>query len=88
MSSRSVNTQTAHGAGPAAIFRPVTPDDAAPLPYGVAKALFVGEAGDLVVEDAQGNVATIVSGAAQYHPLRIAKVHASGTSASGIVALY
>lgn len=68
--------------------RPVTPDDAADLPAGVTRALYVGEAGDVVAVDAQGNAFTLASGAAQYHPLRVSRILATGTSAAAILALY
>lgn len=67
---------------------PVTPEDAAPLPQGPCRGLFVGEAGELAVEDLGGRVTTLLSGASQYHPIRVRRVLATGTTAARIVALY
>lgn len=74
--------------GPADKLVPVAPSDSTDLPEGVTRGLFVASGGALAVQDAFGNVATIVSGAGQYHPIRVQRVHATGTTASGIVALY
>lgn len=74
--------------GPASLLRPVIPDDAADLPEGVARSLFVGGGGALAVVDVSGRTATILSAPHQYHPIRIRKVLATGTTATAIVALY
>lgn len=67
---------------------PVAPSDTADLPEGVARGLFVGEAGDVVVVDLQGATATIASAGSQYHPVMVSRVLATGTTATRIVALY
>ncbi len=74
--------------GSATVFRAVVPNDDADLPGGIARCLHVGGAGAVAVRDAAGNVATLTSGPGQYHPLCVARVLATGTTASGIVALY
>jgi hypothetical protein len=66
----------------------VVPSDDTDLPDGLARGLFVGGAGTLRVVDSHGNIADIVSNASQYHPLRIARIMATGTTAADIVALY
>lgn len=63
----------------------VTPSDATILQ---AKALIVGGAGALVVEPATGgNTLTITAIAGQFLPINIRRVLATGTVATGIVAL-
>lgn len=73
---------------PSDVIRPVTPNDAADLPDGLTRAVFVGVAGDLACVDATGQAFTITSGAAQYHPLRVARIMATGTTAAQLLALY
>jgi len=65
----------------------VTPGDALPL-SPIPKALFVGGAGTLTLRaiDSTADVTFIVQ-AGQILPVRAAYVRASGTSASGLVAL-
>jgi len=65
----------------------ITPDDGADLPW-VSRALYVGQGGDLRVTMADGDVVTLeaLPGGAIY-PLRVGRVHASGTSAGSVVAL-
>jgi hypothetical protein len=74
--------------GPADALAAVVPDDAADLPGGVCRSLFVGEAGVVVVDDPQGATVAILSGASQYHPIRVRRVRAAGTTASGVIAIY
>jgi hypothetical protein len=74
--------------GPATRFTEVTPSDGADLPLGVTRGIYVGVAGALRLRGPQGDEATLLSGAGQYHPLRISRVLATGTDASSIVALY
>lgn len=88
MTSAIDSGRAASATGPAEKFRAVTPDDQADLPGGVARSLHVVGAGQIVVRDAHGNQAAFLSGAGQYHPLRAARVMATGTTATGIVALY
>ena len=66
----------------------VTPNDAADLPGGLCRALYTRTGGDIVVQDRLGTTITLSSGAGQYHPIRVARVLATGTTATGIVALY
>jgi len=67
----------------------VVPADGADLPTA-AKALYVGVAGDVVAELA-GNPGTAVTFKA--HPVgylmaRVSRVHATGTTATNLLALY
>lgn len=88
MSSNVSDGRAASPIGPAVRFISVTPNDGADLPGGASRGLFVGGAGEITVVDASGNTATFTSAAAQYHPLRVARVRATATTATGIVALY
>jgi len=66
----------------------VVPDDAAPLVH-VSRALFVGEAGTLAVRLQDGTAlvfANLPAGALL--PIRVSHVLATGTDATGIVALW
>jgi hypothetical protein len=74
--------------GPASVVAPVTPDDSGDLPGGVARGLYVGVGGTLSLVDASGAAFELISGDAQYHPIRIRAVRASGTTASSVLALY
>lgn len=80
--------RAASATAPSDRFVPIAPDDAADLPGGLTRSLFVGGAGDLRLRDVHGNEAIIASQAGQYHPLRVARVLAAGTTATGLVALY
>jgi hypothetical protein len=86
--SRPFATRAASATSSVRAVSAVTPDDAADLPKGVARALFVGGGGDVVIEDAEGNVVTLASGSHQYHPIEVKRVRASGTTATALVALY
>ena len=66
----------------------ITPNDVADLPMGVTRALYVGVEGAVSIIDRFGNASVVISGAAQYHPLRVLRVLATGTTATNILALY
>jgi hypothetical protein len=74
--------------GPATAMTPVTPDDDNDLLQGVTRSIFVSGGGQLSVFDAHGQSVTLVSGDAQYHPIAVRRVCATGTTATGIIALY
>jgi hypothetical protein len=65
----------------------VTPSDSTDLPE-ISLALYIGTAGTLKVTMLDGSVVTYASVAAGRHPLRVKRVWATGTSATGIVAEY
>lgn len=88
VSNRTFNNRAASQNGPAVHFAAVTPNDAADLPGGLTRSLYVGGAGVIVVADQFGNTVRLASGAGQYHPLRVSRVLASGTTATEVVALY
>lgn len=65
----------------------VTPSDSQPL-AAVSRALYVGGSGALAVEMLSGATVTLAEAqAGMIYPLRVRRVLATGTTASGIVAL-
>jgi hypothetical protein len=88
MAHPKINTRSLDQNGPSDRYAAVMPDDGQDLPGGLTRALFVGTAGEIVVEDRYGATVSFRSAASQYHPIRAIRVHASGTTAEGIVALY
>lgn len=62
----------------------VVPDDVTDLPH-VTRALHVGTGGDLRVTLSGGQAVTFPDLAAGWHPIRVARVHATGTTATGLV---
>lgn len=86
--SQSKSLRATSQSAPASIFSAVVPSDVADLPRGVTRAIYVGEAGILAVRDSDGNTVEFLSGASQYHPLRVIRVMATATTANGIIALY
>lgn len=73
--------------GPSGKFYSVTPNDLIDLPF-VPRGIYVGGFGDVVMVDSEGNEATFVSLAIGVpHPLRPVRIKATGTTATGIVAL-
>ena len=79
--------QRAGLSSPADAFAPITPNDGADLPI-LTRAVFVGGGGSLVVLDRHGVTATFQVGSGALLPLRVARVMATGTTATGIVALW
>jgi hypothetical protein len=66
----------------------IVPSDTAALGH-VTRAVFVGEGGDLRVRMLGGGVVTLANLApGALVPLRVTQVLASGTTASGLVALW
>lgn len=88
MSLSNSRLRAASSNGPASRIAPVVPNDAADLPEGLTRGLFVGSAGSVSIIDETGAVAELLSGDSQYHPLRVRRVRASGTTAVAILALY
>lgn len=62
----------------------VAPDDANDLLH-VSRAVFVGGGGDLRVIMLEGQTVTFAGLASGWHPIRVRRVLATGTSASAIV---
>lgn len=66
----------------------VTPDDGADLGF-TTRGVYVGVSGDLHVDLVGGSEVTFVGLAAGVvHPLRVARVYATGTTATSIVGVY
>jgi hypothetical protein len=71
---------------PATILVPVTPDDATDLPMP-SRALNVAQEGMVRVTTTGGSTATLYIGAGSGFPVRVTRVWATGTTATGITAL-
>lgn len=66
----------------------ITPDDSTDLTQP-SRALYVGTGGDVAVQMIDGTSATFAGVAGgSFLPLRVDRVLATGTTASGIVAIY
>jgi len=65
----------------------VTPSDASNL-SSLGASLYIAVAGDLKVDMADGTTVTFTAHPAGYAPLLVNKVYATGTTATGIIALY
>lgn len=65
----------------------VTPSDGADLP-ALSRALHVGTGGALRVTMADGETVTFAALGAGWHPIRVSRVHVTGTSATDIVACW
>ena len=71
---------------PIANMAAVTPNDAVNL-TNFTRGLYVGATGDVKVTTLNGNAVTMVGLAAGvWHPIRVSRVWATGTTATGIVA--
>ena len=79
-------TRTLSTSGPATDALPVTPDDAADLSM-VAIALYVETGGTIVVDTVAGGTRTIGVADFSILPLGVRRVHATGTTATGIHAM-
>jgi hypothetical protein len=67
----------------------VTPSDSVDLPNGQPRGLYVGATGNVVVRDAGGTNTTLVGLAAGLiHPIAPVRILSTGTTATGIVAVY
>lgn len=79
--------QTPSGQSPITSAAVVTPDDANDLTH-VTRAIYIGTAGDLRVTLANGGTLTFVNMVAGWHPIRVTRVWAAGTTADHIVATW
>jgi hypothetical protein len=79
--ARSLTSPPEHAAG-------IVPDDAADLPH-VTRALYVGGAGDVALRLMSGDE-VVLRGlqAGCLIPIRVDRVRASGTTATGLVGLW
>ena len=88
MSQKHFTGRSMSSDGPARSLVAVSPNDASDLPDGVCRSLFVAGAGVVMLDDMAGQTVELISGATQYHPIHVRRVRATGTTATGIVALY
>ncbi|MGD1882781.1 MAG: hypothetical protein ACFB11_10750 [Paracoccaceae bacterium] len=65
----------------------ITPDDAADIAI-VSRGLNVAESGAVRVTTLRGDTVTLFVGAGVVFPLRARRIHATGTTATGIVVMY
>lgn len=65
----------------------VTPDDDTDLTVW-ARALYIGVSGDLTITTAGGTEITLTNVPVGILPVRASRVHATGTAAAGIVAMW
>ena len=65
----------------------IIPNDISDLSF-TSRAIYVGAPGDLHVTMASGDAVTFANVAAGFLPLRVLRVHSSGTTASSIVAVW
>lgn len=73
---------------PAANFAAITPNDGSDLAY-VTRGIYVGTGGDISAVNAAGDVVPFKSlPAGILLPIRVARIRATGTTASNIVALW
>jgi hypothetical protein len=67
----------------------VTPTDAVDLTNGVCRAIYVGVTGDLVVVmPYDDSTVTFTNVPVGIFPIQCSQIYSTGTTASGIVALY
>lgn len=74
--------------GPANFIRQVAPNDDLDLPDGPARSFYVGLEGWVRLRDQSGNVVEMYSNTGQYHPIKVTRILATGTTAMGIIAIY
>lgn len=71
---------------PARHLAEITPDDGADLPF-VSRAIAVAGSGHVAVQTASGDTGRVFVAAGVPFPLRVTRVLATGTTATGIVVL-
>ena len=69
--------------------QPVVTSDTTDLPAGPCRGLYIGGAGNVVIDTAKGTTITLTALAVgQVHFIRAKRVRATNTTATGILALY
>jgi hypothetical protein len=66
---------------------PFTPSDSADIPGGTSSAIYIAVAGALHVTTASGQNVVTPSLIAGWHPIRVTRVWATGTTATGLMSL-
>lgn len=74
--------------GPAQALVAVTPSDTADLIYGQCRAIHVNVAGNIAILDGRGNSVTLTVVAGLPLPYAARRVLSTGTTATGIFAVY
>lgn len=90
LSDGSIRPEDRSGSGagePATGWIAVTPSDTANLPVW-PRGLYIGGTGGLRVLSARGEDVSFAAAAVGYHAIRPVRVYATGTTATGIIALY
>ena len=68
--------------------RSVTPSDTVDLPGGVTRAVIVGVSGDVSITYANGMEDTLYLLAGVVHPIQVARIRSTGTTATNVKAAY
>ena len=77
------------GPNPSGQYEAVTPSDTVGFTNGIARALYIGVAGNVaVVKDDRTSVVVFQNVSVGVLPVICSRVNATGTTASGIVALF
>lgn len=66
----------------------ITPSDSTSFSFGYTRGIYVGGAGNLSVEMANGTVVFYSVNAGTVLPLRVTRVNSTGTTATNLVGLY
>jgi hypothetical protein len=74
--------------GPAQYVVPVVPSDSANFSFGMARALYVGVAGNITLDTANSTNVLFTAVPVGILPVAAVRVRATGTAATGILALY
>jgi hypothetical protein len=71
------------------VFQALTPSDTVDLPRGLTQALWVGSGGDVAAVSADNRVTVFAAvPAGSWLPIAVRRVNASGSTSTGLVALY
>lgn len=81
--ARTIDSRAAYWRGVA-----ITTTDTVATKFPTCRAIHVGVAGDVVWEDLEGNQVTLKGCPAGHYPIQTQRIHATGTSATDLVALY
>lgn len=74
--------------GPGRAVVAVTPSDSADLPYGECRSMHLNVAGDVKFTDGRGNTVTLTLVAGMPIPYGARRIWSTGTTATGIFAVY
>lgn len=85
---RTLATNNVRELATAENFYAVTPADGTDLPNGQCRQLYVGTGGTVAAVNKDGDTVSFTAGDGGYLNIRTARVLATGTTATGIIALY